>query len=714
MQSKRLGLLLFSLGACVSICLAQTASQQAQKSEQDKKRVTVTPDMLLRESDTFGSPALAWVDNGNQIAFSARQRDVASCSRSMPLRAGEANQRSEGSSGEEELWIVLLDVRTGQCKFLVQGAYPKPSPDGSKIAYLSGLKNPQIGVISTSGEGARVISQVVLFNDYAQWAPAENYYKLAWSPDATKIAYSCRQVVKGSEATSVQDLVHGPIGSVAVTVLTHNSQPSTGEHIDQPDTEIRVHDLTLASDRKVASGPYSTYRDMSWSPDGNLLLFQATSDPHKSNGKRFEEVKSVNLSSGEIRNLLTARGVQGIWPLYSPDGKQIAVTFDPKNPFFYSWNLAVLPVEGGSPRELARNIYIEDSERVWSPKSDGLYFRAKTGAFSQVYFVSIKGELTQLTHAKGNVASMSVSPDGKSLAWSTEDPMGRRQIWISNSSGDARMVVDLTPEIEHLLLGETEEIRWKSRDGLEIAGLLVKPINYVEGRRYPLLVDLHGGPQGGIALAGSILLHSPLEWHMWAAKGFAVLVPDYRSSGIYGWDQIQNGRDKEDFNERDFDDVVSGVDYVVKNELADADKLAVIGHSYGGYLTNWIITHTTRFKVAVSYEGWSDRTLLVGIYGTSTGDDWLFKGNPWQVPDNYRKNSSITFITAVTTPALLISGERGIANCDNQVFHTALNARGVDTQLLIYRGEGHSIVGPENQRDLLGRVLQWIDLHLKD
>src|SRR5260370_11053152 len=216
MQSTRLGLLLFSLGVCVSTCLAQTTPYEAPESEQNKKSVAVTPDMLLKESDTFGSPALAWIDNGNQIVFSARQRDVASCSRSMRERAGESNHHSEDSSAEEELWIVLLDVRTGQCKFLVKGAYPKPSPDGSKIAYLSGLKNPQIGVISTSGEGARVISQVELFNDYAQWAPAENYYRLAWSPDATKIAYSCRQVVKGSEATSVKDLVHSPSGSLAL------------------------------------------------------------------------------------------------------------------------------------------------------------------------------------------------------------------------------------------------------------------------------------------------------------------------------------------------------------------------------------------------------------------------------------------------------------------------------------------------------------------
>ncbi len=541
MQSTRLGLLLFSLGVCVSTCLAQTTPYEAQKSEQNKKSVAVTPDMLLKESDTFGSPALAWIDNGNQIVFSARQRDVASCSRSMRERAQDSDHLSQDSSSEEELWIVLLDVRTGQCKLLVKGAYPKPSPDGSKIAYLSGLKNPQISVISASGQNARVISKVVLFNDYAEWAPADNYYKLAWSPDATKIAYSCRPVVNGSQATSVKDSLHNsPIGSVAVKVLTHNSQPSAGEHIDQPDTEIRIHDLTLASDREVASGPYSIYREMSWSPDGNLLLFQATSDPHKTNGKRFEEVKSVNPSSGEIRNLLTVRGVQGIWPLYSPDGKQIAITFDPKNPFFYSWNLAVLPVEGGSPRNLARNIYIEDDGRAWSPKSDGLFFRARTGAFSQVYFVSIKSELKQVTHAKGNVTSMSLSPGGESLAWTAEDPIGSRQIWISASSGkDARMLVDLTPEIKHLLLGETEEIRWKSRDGLEIAGLVIKPVNYQEGKRYPLLVDLHGGPQGGIGLAGSILLHSPLEWQMWAAKGFAVLASDYRSSGIYGWDEIE-------------------------------------------------------------------------------------------------------------------------------------------------------------------------------
>ncbi len=165
---------------------------------------------------------------------------------------------------------------------------------------------------------------------------------------------------------------------------------------------------------------------------------------------------------------------------------------------------------------------------------------------------------------------------------------------------------------------------------------------------------------------------------------------------------------------KSFNDVMSGVDYLLESGIADPNKLGVIGHSYGGHLTNWIITHTDTFKVAVSYEGWSDQTLLTGIYGTSTGGDWLFKGNSWEVPENYRKNSSITFVSAVRTPTLLISGELGVVNCDFQVFHTALNALGVDTQLLIYQGEGHSIVRPENQRDLLYRILEWVCNRLKE
>ncbi len=226
--------------------------------------------------------------------------------------------------------------------------------------------------------------------------------------------------------------------------------------------------------------------------------------------------------------------------------------------------------------------------------------------------------------------------------------------------------------MDRTALGDVEEVRWKSHDGLEIHGLLIKPLGYEPGKKYPLLINVHGGPVGGVYLRGEILLTSPLEWQMWAAKGFVVFIPDYRTSEIPGWGPLLKARENQDFNERDMDDIMSGVDHIIQMGLVDPSKLALIGHSNGSYLTNWIITHTNRFKVAVSYEGVAEMYIAYGAgmrVGGNTFAEWMFKGKPWEVPQNYRKNSSIEYVKGVKTPTLFISGDYSGGSGVENLFH---------------------------------------------
>ncbi len=428
----------------------------------------------------------------------------------------------------------------------------------------------------------------------------------------------------------------------------------------------------------------------------------------------YGEIKALNLDTGEVRTLVGDRGVQLLRPMPSPDGRHVAFTSFPANlPYPEFWDIAVVPFEGGQVRRLTADIFVS-SAPAWAPDGSSIYFRAKLGAFTQLLAVSLQGQVRQLTNGPRSVSSAAVAPDGRQVTWTTRDALGSSELRISRLDGaEERILEDFSPGLAKFELGEAGEIRWKSRDGLEIAGFLIRPPDFRPGRRYPLLVDLHGGPVGGASLNGSLLLTSTLEWHMWAARGFLVLAADYRSSGVYGWDRIVEARDRQDANHRDLDDIMSGVDHLIAQGMVDPDRLAVLGHSYGGYMTNWLITQTPRFKAAVSYEGYADNFYAYGTGYTTGGNrvqEWLFKGKPWEVPENYRRSSPSEFVVRIQTPTLFVSGaEGGLPLFHNEFMYTALRQQGIPTRLLVYMDEGHVVRKPGNESHLLHEAIEWIE-----
>ena len=235
-----------------------------------------------------------------------------------------------------------------------------------------------------------------------------------------------------------------------------------------------------------------------------------------------------------------------------------------------------------------------------------------------------------------------------------------------------------------------------------------------------MVVELHGGPIGGESVTGQLICVGALERQIWAAKGYAVLAPDYRTSGVYSWDQILAGRDKQNFMEMDFADIDSGVNAMVKAGIADPDRIVVGGHSYGAVETEWIITHSHRYKAAVAYEGGPDWYRAYGdLYsvGGNTTLTWQFRGRPWEVPENYFKNSALYMVKGITIPTLFIVGDGadygGSYASPYEYMYSALKQQGVETQMLRYKQEGHVVFKPENVRDLTTRIVAWVDGHLQ-
>jgi acylaminoacyl-peptidase len=607
-------------------------------------------------------------------------------------------------------WVARVDVDRGRCVRLLPGASVRISPGGGEFLYRHGEEaSTEIWSAAPDGSGARRRLSVPI----AQFG--EYYLQYEWSPDGRSIAYSFAPPRPTKPAAATEKSEKG--GAAAATAPSAASTVrvigSAGDR--PPDSEIWLLDAATGKTTELAHAPLNL-SNLAWRRDGRALTMAAVGRFDNRSDDVVGEVRSLSIPDGKFEVLVRDAGVQALHPVPSPDGRRIAFGYDPANvtfPMFF--NMASVPSGGGSFTQLTRGLFVS-SAGVWSPDSRRIYFTVKRGAFTQIFAVGGPDDSKQLTRDAANASAPGVSPDGKRIAWLAQDLFGRMELRVAAADGTgARAVADLAPDVKGLALSAAREITWKSRDGLEIAGFLIEPLERKPGVAPPLLVDVHGGPVGGTSLMGSVLMATPLEWQMWAAKGYVVFAPDYRSSAIYGWDEITKARDRQDANEKDFDDIMSGVDAVLEREKADPSRIVLIGHSYGSALTNWLVTHTHRFRVAVSYEGYTDEAFGYGTgfrVGGNSIAEWLHKGKPWEVPESYRKQSSDEFVKGVATPTMFIHGENGIPKFHSEYLYTAWKKQGVDTALLIYGGEGHVIVQPANQRDLLERVLAWVERYV--
>lgn len=659
----------------------------------------VTPDRLLSD---FSRPRSVpsppqWIPGTKSLLFSAERWRLASCAQpKVPDAASSPGGAKAKAEDRSEEWIVRLDSGTGRCALIMAGTAPDVSPSGKEFAFRRGeVRKAEIWLAGADGSSSRRLV------DFAIEPFHEYYIRTAWSPDGGRLAYSFAPAVAPKPPSAPAEPT-----AAKPTVRVYGGAGDT-----PPDTEIWTVDASSGKAQPLAHVPLNV-TDLSWRRDGRGIVMAVVERFENRPEHIWGEVRSLSAPGGRFETLVKNAGVQQLRPIVSPDGKQIAFTTDPNNVFYPDfYSVAVVPVDGGPIRTLTRELFV-DSVPVWSPDSRTLYFIVKKGGFDQIFSVDLAGHSRPLTDGPASCGAPAVSSDGRQLAWVARDLLGHTELRVAGSDGSgARTLVDLAPEVSGLRLSPGREVRWKSRDGLEIAGYLIPPLDPAPGGKPPLLVDLHGGPVGGLGLGGSILGVSPLEWQMWAARGYLVFVPDYRSSGVYGWKEITGARERQDANEKDFDDILSGVDHVIATENADPDRLALLGHSYGALMTNWIVTHSHRFRVAVSYEGAGVMQLDYGTGHSSGGNDafeWFFKGKPWEAPENYRKQSSSEFVKGVTTPTMFISGAYGKDLFDNEYFYTAWKKQGIDTEFLVYGNEGHSIFQPANQRDLLERVLAWI------
>lgn len=359
-------------------------------------------------------------------------------------------------------------------------------------------------------------------------------------------------------------------------------------------------------------------------------------------------------------------------------------------------------------------LLIFGDSHLWKALPAGIaYFRCKAGALFDglcSFDTRTNAVSMQRISAIENIDSFALSPDGTKAALLTTDIYAtqrvRRLSLIGRPGGN--IMYEAAATGSPVALGKGRLFQWKSFDGLKLRGLLVLPVDYRPGDRSPLIVDLHGGPMGGIALSGSVLNSGPLEWQLWAAKGYAVFIADYRESGVYGFNPRYFQRPAAGLlHDDDAEDVLSGVHQLVRLGYADPRRMALIGHSAGSYVTNAILARSNLFAAAISYEGASDWKSLRMNPLRRRFYAWLFNVPGEGLSREFDCNSVLREANKIRTPLLYVSGQPTREVGRRLV--AAINAAGGRAVLLDFPDEGHVVRGAQNLRLLLDTSVEWID-----
>lgn len=570
---------------------------------------------------------------------------------------------------------------------------PKWSPDGKSLAFLSNrdAKNNIYVIPVAGGESEKITDVKTSVNDFH------------WSPDGTMIAYTT------ADAPSDAD-------------EKNKKGKNDWYFMDEEFKQARLHIVWLQEKenngkRKVTSLTKENRNIFSfnWSPDNQWIAY-AHGLSSKANDEVYSDVAIINIKTNEQKEI-AATGAGETNPMFSRDGKFIAFQTS-EDPVIWGGKTVIKLYQPGNGKmtTLASTPNDEGGLLGWSNDNTHVYVASANKTLVSIYKLSVDGkEITEWNKGSDDfVSNASLNQKGTHLGFTLQNPTKPADVYVSPASTFSPVrISNINPEIAKHPLPKTELISWKSADGKEIEGLLTYPLHYEKGKKYPLILNVHGGPAGVFVqtfIAGNSGSY-PIA--AFAEKDILVLRPNPRGSTGYGVAfRLANQRD---WGGEDYNDLMAGVDHVLKMGVADADKLGVMGWSYGGFMSTWIIGHTDRFKAASIGAPATDlivQNLSDDIGGFMTS---YMKKNPWEDWDIYNQRSPLRYVQNVKTPVLLQHGEADVRVpfSEGVMLYNALKRRNVPVRFLVLPRQPHGPTEPKMVQKVMQTNLDWFGNYLK-
>ena len=636
---------------------------------------------------------------------------------------------------------------------------PQVSPDGERIAYTVSTTSledersyTRIWMVPSAGGEAIPLTAEGKSAGSPDWSPDGKYFSFTASRDGGRSQVWVMDQ-RGGEAYALTDVEQGVGGyswSPDGTRLLLSIRDPEEEDEDKKDnapqdpwvidrlqfkrdyagyltgnrhTHLYVFDVETKELRQLTTGRWDE-GSARWSPDGTKVAFVSnrTEEPDGNSDSNIwvvdADLEEPTDSPGQIT---TQPGSDGS-PAWSPDGRRIAytTTIDLEAIWYATSYLAVVSADGGEPRLLTVELDRNPRSPRWSDNGEWIWFGLEDSGENHIVRIRPDGNGLQRM-VSGPVSARGFDWAGETFAFGLTTLDQPSEIFTLSALGggngrplavDQVNTLDEADRVTHhndewlseVTLAETRNVQFNSPDGTEIEGFVAFPPDFVEGDQYPILLRIHGGPVSQYS-------HSfNFEAQMFAADGYVVVYTNPRGSSGYG--QAFSEAIFADWGNVDFQDVMAGVDYVIEQGWGDADRMGVGGWSYGGILTNYVITQTERFEGAISG---ASEVLYIANYGHDHYQLWWEKelGLPWEGDnrETWERISPYNRVQHITTPTLVMGGEQdwNVPIQNSEQLYQALRRRGVPTQLVVYPDQGHGIGVPSYQKDRYERYLEWYD-----